>query len=77
MLYLNSNEKNFFETILLSHVTEFLLLFWVFTRYKKTTQLQLEYNKALETIAKKSKKLSVQNKFIGTLTHEMRNFVSR
>ena len=40
-------------------------------------KLEQEYTEALNKLAKKKKKLSMKNKFIGTLTHEMRNYVAR
>ncbi len=62
---------------LLSESVGELLLLWVVQRAFSSARNAKEecraYQKKLE---KKTEKMSIKNRFIATLTHEMRNFVS-
>jgi hypothetical protein len=44
---------------------------------QKRTQYKMEWRENIQKLKEKTEKLSVKNKFIATLTHEIRNCVTK
>ena len=47
------------------------------SQIRKRIEYKLESRQNIKKLTEKSEKLSVKNKFIATLTHEIRNFVTK
>lgn len=54
-----------------------IIVSWVQYTSVNCKEYRKSFLKGMQALKVKSEKLSVQNKFIGILTHEMRNFVTK